>query len=35
MKVNAAHELEEATGQVPRVEGLPTFRMDGKAVVIS
>lgn len=32
MKVNAAHELEEATGQVPRVEGRPTFRLDGNDV---
>jgi [NiFe] hydrogenase diaphorase moiety small subunit len=32
MKVNAAHELEEATGRVPRVEGRPTFRMDGNDV---
>ncbi|HEU5074938.1 MAG TPA: 2Fe-2S iron-sulfur cluster-binding protein [Polyangiaceae bacterium] len=32
MKVNSAHELEEATGQVPRVEGRPTFRMDGNDV---
>ena len=32
MKVNAAHELEEATGQVPRVDGRPTFRMDGNDV---
>jgi [NiFe] hydrogenase diaphorase moiety small subunit len=32
MKVNAAHELEEATGQVPRVNGRPTFRMDGNDV---
>ena len=32
MKVNAAHELEEATGRVPRVEGRPTFRLDGNDV---
>jgi NADH dehydrogenase/NADH:ubiquinone oxidoreductase subunit G len=32
MKVNAAHELEEATGQVPRIEGRPTFRLDGNDV---
>lgn len=32
MKVNSAHELEEATGRVPRVEGRPTFRMDGNDV---
>jgi [NiFe] hydrogenase diaphorase moiety small subunit len=32
MKVNAAHELEEATGQVPRVEGRPTFRLDGNDI---
>ena len=29
---NAAHELEEATGQVPRIEGRPTFRLDGNDV---
>ncbi len=28
MKINPAHELEEATGTVPRVEGRPTFRVD-------
>lgn len=32
MKVNAAHDVEEATGQVPRVDGRPTFRMDGNDV---
>lgn len=32
MKVNAAHELEEATGQVPTVAGRPTFRFDGDDV---
>ena len=32
MKVNAAHELEEATGRVPCVEGRPTFRLDGNDV---
>lgn len=32
MKVNAANELEEATGQVPRIEGRPTFRLDGNDV---
>ncbi len=32
MKVNPAHELEEATGQVPRIEGRPTFRMDGNDI---
>jgi len=32
MKINSAHELEEATGQVPRIEGRPTFRMDGNDV---
>jgi [NiFe] hydrogenase diaphorase moiety small subunit len=32
MKINAAHELEEATGLVPRIEGRPTFRMDGNDV---
>ncbi|HEU4580706.1 MAG TPA: 2Fe-2S iron-sulfur cluster-binding protein [Polyangiaceae bacterium] len=32
MKINAAHELEEATGRVPRVEGRPTFRLDGDDV---
>jgi len=29
MKINPAHELEEATGTVPRVGGRPTFRLDG------
>src|SRR6478735_5966467 len=28
MKVNAAHELEEATGRSPRVDGRATFRLD-------
>jgi [NiFe] hydrogenase diaphorase moiety small subunit len=32
MKVNAANELEEATGKVPRVGGRSTFRMDGNDV---
>jgi [NiFe] hydrogenase diaphorase moiety small subunit len=32
MKINSAHELEEATGQVPRVEGRPTFRLDGNDI---
>lgn len=32
MKINSAHELEEATGQVPRIDGRPTFRMDGNDV---
>lgn len=32
MKVNAAHELEEATGRVPVIEGRPTFRLDGNDV---
>jgi len=32
MKINSAHELEEATGRVPRIEGRPTFRMDGNDV---
>lgn len=32
MKINAAHELEEATGRVPRVAGRPTFRLDGNDV---
>jgi len=32
MKINPAHEVEEATGTVPRVEGRPTFRLDGNDV---
>jgi [NiFe] hydrogenase diaphorase moiety small subunit len=32
VKINAAHELEEATGRVPQVEGRPTFRLDGNDV---
>jgi [NiFe] hydrogenase diaphorase moiety small subunit len=32
VKVNAAHEQQEATGRVPRVEGRPTFRLDGNDV---
>jgi [NiFe] hydrogenase diaphorase moiety small subunit len=32
MKINSAHELEEATGRVPRIEGRPTFRLDGNDV---
>lgn len=32
MKVNSANVLEEATGIVPRIEGRPTFRMDGNDV---
>lgn len=32
MKINAAHEVEEATGRVPRIEGRPTFRMDGNDI---
>lgn len=32
MKINSAHELEEATGKVPRIEGRPTFRLDGNDI---
>jgi [NiFe] hydrogenase diaphorase moiety small subunit len=32
MRINAAHELEEATGRVPRVDGRPTFRLDGNDI---
>jgi [NiFe] hydrogenase diaphorase moiety small subunit len=32
MKINSAHELEEATGTVPRIDGRATFRLDGSDV---